>query len=222
MSHELIKQKKEIIKLRKNIREKLLALKIGKSESDREFKESYQQLIDPINSIVEHVKETKNKIKQELKEENYKIENKQDDKEEAKSDDDQEFKDAYDESAHFNTLEDLKKHIRNTKDQHFSNKYDHVFGIKYDSNDNKLKLGAEEIKIQGKDIIINGKSFNGTSGLYNLLFLKDPKNFTKNDNVHYISLLKLSKVIYLNNDPTQRIKGNASKKYTDVIKPFFF
>lgn len=117
--------------------------------------------------------------------------------------------------------DDLNEHINKTINSKYNSAYDHVFGISYNPNTKQLLLGPEVIEIQGKNLILNGKQFEGTPGLYNLLFLKDPKHFTKNDNLNYIAMLKLSKVIYLNNDPSQRIKGNSSKKYIEIIKPYF-
>lgn len=231
-----VQQKNLIIKLRKNIKEKLMALKLNKSENDREFKETYAPLINPLNTFVQNVnnkKSTSSKNNLQTKQEhlnNYKIKSnkikyEKDDTDAQIESENDEFEDTFEtfnQTSDEVQLNKLQTHVLNTQNPKNNKTYDHVFGRSYNPNTKQLMLGAEGvIEIQDNDIILNGTRFNGTSGLYNLLFLKDPKQFTKQDNNQYVSMLKLSKAIYLNNNPSMRIKGNTSKKYMETIRPYF-
>lgn len=56
----------------------------------------------------------------------------------------------------------------------FDNKkeFDTTTGIRHDKNTNNWKIGSSTVEINEKDLIIDGKLYRGTPGLYELSFKK--------------------------------------------------
>lgn len=97
-------------------------------------------------------------------------------------------------------------------------KIDHVFGPNY-TYDDVLMLGKEPIKFDNDNIVINNIPFEGTPGLFELIFMKEPDKYTYTDKDlrAYSDILKLTKVhIHF---ASGRIKSSKSVKYNKIIKP---
>lgn len=97
------------------------------------------------------------------------------------------------------------------------------YDITYGPNvvEGNLLMGASKMNIdeQTSDIYINGERFKSTPGLYELIFLKRPTNFTNIDRRMYTHILNLTNVAREGFSSTGRIKSNRSYKYTHIIKP---
>ena len=83
---------------------------------------------------------------------------------------------------------------------------DTKFGIT-SKGDNKFYMGDRSIKIDGNDIIVldnDGnvdKTYKGTPGLWELIALQKPKNYTDEDKVNYKNLLLKTNSIYRDYNP---------------------
>ncbi len=99
-------------------------------------------------------------------------------------------------------------------------KHDGIFGIYNENKD--FKIGSKVIHINGNDIEVAGKHYQGTEGLWALLTKKDPKNFSDIDLYHYKKILFDTNALYQNNDPTaDRPKSSRSSKWHDLLKPMW-
>lgn len=109
-------------------------------------------------------------------------------------------------------------------DGFFTNRenYDENFGARFDFQTNRLFIGNKEIHIgDNNELIVDNRPYQGTKGLYELVFLKKPHGFTKSDLKHYKEILEYSSAHRRNYEPEGQIKGNRHSKYTSIIKPLF-
>ena len=102
---------------------------------------------------------------------------------------------------------------------------DAQFGIYYDLSSEHLKIGSEPINFDYDDIIMSGKRFKGTEGLWKLLTYKGLvklDEFTKNDWENYKAILLTSNSLYQKNDPSsRRPKSSGGQKWKLMIKPIW-
>lgn len=96
--------------------------------------------------------------------------------------------------------------------------YDNAYGIKPIEGSVDFKIGKETVKIDGNNLIIDGKQYIGTKGLWKLLTLKNPGNVSTIDNDNYKKIMLQTKA-FLKDDGN--IKSNRGKKYETFIKPIY-
>lgn len=130
----------------------------------------------------------------------------------------EEYLDQYDGLAR-NYIEDM---FRNTK-----NDFDHHYGIRYTPENNKFEIGNAEINFVGEDIVIKLPSneefeYEGTPGLYELLFKKTPLGIREQDRKNYKDILERTNAARRNYKPNEQIQGTASKKYSNTVKQLLF
>ena len=97
---------------------------------------------------------------------------------------------------------------------------DKSFGIYPEKN--KLKIGSKYLKFEGDNIIIDGKEYPGTEGLWELIVSKEPQEgkYTEDDYINYINLLIQTNTIYQGNNPNNtNPKSSSSKKWDKLISP---
>lgn len=102
------------------------------------------------------------------------------------------------------------------------NKFDHHYGIIHDLETDKLYLGLtlKPVNLIGKDVRVEGITYPGTPGLYELLFKKEPISYKKDDLDNYMDILKRTNAYRKNYDANEQIIGNNSTKYTTIIGPY--
>ena len=105
---------------------------------------------------------------------------------------------------------------------------DNQFGIYYDEETEKLKVGSQQIQFDYDDIILpqsGGRRFKGTPGLWKLLTHKGEIKsdaFTTSDWKSYKDMLLLTNSIHQNNDPNSRCpKSSRGQKWKKMIKPIW-
>lgn len=96
---------------------------------------------------------------------------------------------------------------------------DHVYGVYFRGNDNTLMIGNSPIQFDNDDIIINGTKYEGTPGLYELIFMRIPDSFiySEEDLNVYAAILKSTNA----HKHLDRIKSNKGYKYINIIKKLF-
>ena len=97
---------------------------------------------------------------------------------------------------------------------------DRSFGIYPEKN--KLKIGSKYLKIEGDNIIIDKIPYPGTSGLWELIVSKNPKEgiYSEDDYINYINLLIQTNTIHRNNNPNSPYpKSSSSEKWNKLISP---
>lgn len=101
---------------------------------------------------------------------------------------------------------------------------DSQFGIYYDEESEKLKIGSEEITFKYDDIIVvsSGERFKGTQGLWKLLTSKgfiQKDSYTLEDWEAYKKLLITTNSLFQKNNPsTRRPKSSQGQKWKLLIK----
>ena len=99
---------------------------------------------------------------------------------------------------------------------------DTTFGIRKEKGHHYI--GNKHVIVDDNDIIIseNGERFEGTSGLWNLLMSKNPKNFTDKDYDNYKDLMIMTGALHRNNDKDNPYpKGSASTKWRKLLSPIW-
>ena len=96
---------------------------------------------------------------------------------------------------------------------------DSIFGIY--NKDQRFFIGSKPVKIIGNDFEIDGKKYNGSPGLWELITKKEPENFTNDDLQNYKRILISTDALYQNNDSTSdKPKSSKSTKWA-LVKPFW-
>ena len=97
---------------------------------------------------------------------------------------------------------------------------DKFYGIY--AEDGNFKIGDKKITIEKDNIIIDDLTFVGTPGLWELITLKNPENYTGEDLTNYQRLVILINTAYRNNDPFQNYpKQSRGIKWKNIIKPIW-
>jgi hypothetical protein len=106
-------------------------------------------------------------------------------------------------------------------DQNFKTQLDRKYGIRSDGN--RWVLGDSPIAIKNDKIIIKGKTFQGTPGLYELLFLIEPheNSYNEDDLVVYKEMLETTNAHRQGYVEDNQINSNKGKKYKNIIKKLF-
>ena len=95
---------------------------------------------------------------------------------------------------------------------------DKTFGL-YAEN-KKFKIGDKPVTIRDNNIIIEGKIYIGTPGLWELITSNNPKIFNEDDYINYRDLLIQTNTVYRGNDPNKtNPKSSKSEKWEKLIKP---
>ena len=238
----------EIARTRKAIRKKYRALKVADDTSARLFSKAFKPLITPLESIDKNIKKEwpkKEEIKwmktdlDDIDEDTY---NKKDFEEDEDNSINHSIENSLDEmdlkeypslNESMNRRVNLSQSIRDEQPAgtpvHLgpygrsylsfmhTNDYDTTYGPHMDKD--TLKLGKYDVTLQpNDDIRIGDRTFDASSGLYSLLFEKDPKFYSPEDLDNYKTILELTKT-HLRRDG--KIKANLGQKYRNVIQKLF-
>ena len=95
---------------------------------------------------------------------------------------------------------------------------DKVFGLNKENK--RFKIGDKQIKIKGDNIIIDDVEYEGTPGLWELIMLDTPQNFTDEDFINYGELLIQTNAIRQKNNPNKP-KSSRSYKWNKIISPIW-
>ncbi|KYN28610.1 hypothetical protein ALC57_02002 [Trachymyrmex cornetzi] len=97
---------------------------------------------------------------------------------------------------------------------------DVVYGVYF--NDEGTMLGDKRITLhKNDDIIIDGKRYDGTACLYELIFMKFPNEsiFTDDDVHTYRSILLTTNAHKRGHSPSNQVMGSKGYKYKNIIAP---
>ena len=97
---------------------------------------------------------------------------------------------------------------------------DKTFGLH--AKNKKFHIGNKPVTIKDNDIIIDGRIYTGSPGLWELITSKDPKNFTEEDYEKYMGLLVQTDTIYQdNNSNNTKPKSSGGSKWNKLISPIW-
>jgi hypothetical protein len=192
------KLKQDIISSSKAIRKKYKQLKMSKSKHQEELMETFKPIVEPMHKL----------LKQQL----YKKDN---------------------ETENTSELETRIEKLRTKEWGIFASKYlllhlssntnnlDTTYGIRFDGT--SLQLGDSTMLINKDKIFINNQEYQGTEGLYELLFMKKPdKNiYNEHDLQVYKNLVEKTNAHKQNYNVSNKLRHNKGYKYVGIIKPMF-
>lgn len=112
-----------------------------------------------------------------------------------------------------------RKYIREMLTNETKKEFDHQYGIRHDPVLEKFYIGDSSLKINGTDIIVKNKTYKGTKGLYELLFKKNPQDYTPEEEKLYIEIVKKTNAHKRYYKANKQIAGTKSKKYKKIIAP---
>lgn len=192
-----------IKKIKDTIRKKHRTLKNRLSQSERDVEIKFKPLIEPIKQLMEK------KIKIEKQEQGLE-EEEEEELEEPNTD-----WSAYITSNNigYKVGEYLKKFIADDVGD-----YDLTYGIKWNNITNEWKLGQHTVTFQGDNFVIDSVTYPATDGLLQLVFMKEPVNYNKNDLDTYKNILIQTKA-HLKSDG--KVNSNSGFKYKNIIKKLF-
>lgn len=98
---------------------------------------------------------------------------------------------------------------------------DTTYGIRKDENSSNFHIGNEIVEIMNDDITVDGKTYTGTVGLWELLTLKSPKDYTEEDLANYKEILVKTSAHKKGYAPNASLSSNRYEKYTKIIAPLF-
>ena len=97
---------------------------------------------------------------------------------------------------------------------------DKTFGLH--AKNKKFHIGDKPVTIKNNDIIIEGKKYDGSPGLWELITSNNPQKFTEEDYLNYINLLLQTNTIYQGNDPKNtKPKSSGGSKWNNLIGPIW-
>jgi hypothetical protein len=86
----------------------------------------------------------------------------------------------------------------------------------------KFYIGDTQIRIDGDDIIVGDRVYQGTPGLWELIVSKTPSDeiYTINDKEKYIDMLMSTNALKRNYNPNEaHPKSSRSLKWVNLLKP---
>lgn len=209
--------KQQIIKISNDIRKKFNALKLNRDVQDETLSHLYKPITQQLNDIVQNTKRNENiDESMNIKDESTKI------KDESNDSSIKSKRKSADTIKTF--IDEYPSIVRPYVNQYFNNKHkiDTSYGLNYNIETAIWSMGncIVNFEFETGDIIVDGKhKFDGTPGLYNLLFFKDVPNPSKEDLPNYVKILKLTNAHRCNYDPKERVRGSKLIKYQKIIKP---
>lgn len=94
---------------------------------------------------------------------------------------------------------------------------DDYFGISV-NKENEYMMGDKVIELSGNDIIVDDVTYTGTPGLWNLILLKKPMDFTEEDMEDYKKLVKQTNVITNPHNQRPNSRPKLTYKWKHIFK----
>lgn len=96
---------------------------------------------------------------------------------------------------------------------------DQTYGVQYDRKTSKFLIGNDKLSFNNQYISLGDEEikFPTKPGILQLLFLKNPDNYTDEDLKQYGEILEKSSVHRRNFQPDGLIRGGTSEKYKNIV-----
>jgi hypothetical protein len=226
----------EIVKSQEAIRKKFKKLKLNAEASREYLKSSLKPITEPLNTIVKSNAAVENIAKR--------LETKEQEDKQIDTDHDMtnyfDSENDGDETLHYDSQQEEEEEVGGEKkkqeeqkveidpllesffklhsDDMYADDLDKKYGIRSDGN--RWLLGNSPIAVQGDKIIIKNKAYQGSHGLYELLFLKKPNDqiYNKKDLETYKEMLLATNAHKQQYSQHKPINSNKSNKYNFIIK----
>ena len=200
---------KEFLELKKNIRDNFLSERTGEQQLQTDLSKFYRPITETQKATAREITEGLKPIREGIEKLPQAIQPiGEATGEEEEEDEEEEEEELVGEIAY----EFLNKPYRDT-----------TFGIRKEKDHHYI--GNKHVIVDGNDIIIrkNGERFKGTSGLWELITSKTPKNYTERDYDNYEDLMIMTNALHRNNDEDNpHPKGSGSNKWKNLLSPIWY
>ena len=122
-------------------------------------------------------------------------------------------------SSYLNNLAELPRRYLKFLTSSSTN-VDNASGVRFDPDSQSWKLGIRPVNFEGNNLLIGDKLYDGTPGLYSLLFEKSPTHYDTEDLKVYKDILKYTRAHYDNYGSGRKITTTGTK-YNEIIKIVF-
>lgn len=238
---------KEIKSLSDSIRRKNRALRLGISERDRFLETTFKPVIDPLKQVsqklgkvtegelilpittsdVEHeeINDSEEQIEDETDEEDKTLEQIEHERRKDTSEEDEFLENDPSNISRLGT--DIKykgdlsrKYVLKMLQSAIPNRKYHVYGARLEGQG--LMIGNSRLDIDDEDnIIVGDKRYNGTQGLFELIFKQKPVKYNHHDLSTFKQILVNTNAHKKNYESLLPIHRNTSVKYKNIISKLF-
>ena len=201
---------KEFLELKKNIQDNFLSERTGEQQLQTDLSKFYRPLTETQKATAREITEGLKPIREGIEKLPQAIQPLGEAPEE-EEDEEEEVEEEEDESVGEIARHYLNKQYRDT-----------TFGIRKKKGHHYI--GHKHVIVDGNDIIIrkNGERFKGTSGLWELITSKIPKDYTERDYDNYEDLMIMTNALHRNNDEDNpHPKENRSNKWRNLLSPIW-
>ena len=203
---------KEFLELKKNIRDNLLSERTGEQQLQADLSKFYKPITETQKATAREITEGLKPIREGIE----KLPQAMQPLGEASGE-------ASGEATEEEEEEDDEEFVGEIAYEFLSKPFsDKTFGIRKEKGHHYI--GNKHVIVDDNDIIISesGEKFKGTSGLWNLLMSKNPKNFTDKDYDNYKDLMIMTNALHRNNDENNPYpKGSGSTKWRKLLSPIW-
>ena len=202
---------KEYLELKKKIKSNFLSERIGEQQLQTDLSKFYKPITETQKATAREITEGLKPIREgieKLPEAIQPLGKATEEEEEEEKEEEEDYKEEVGEIA-FKYLNKINR--------------DKVFGIREEKGHHYI--GDKHIIIYDNDIIIkdSGKILKGTTGLWELIMSKNPKNFTEVDYDNYRYLITTSKVLHRDDNPKNPYpKASKGLKWIFLLRPIWF
>ena len=197
---------KEYLELKKKIKSNFLSERIGEQQLQTDLSKFYKPITETQKATAREITEGLKPIREGIEKLPEAIQPFGEEEEE------EEEKEEEDESVGEIAKDYLSMEFRDKK-----------FGIRKEKGHHYI--GKTHVIIKDNDIVIpeTGERLEGTTGLWELIMSKNPKNFTEMDYDNYRYLITTSKVLHRGNNPKNPYpKASGSFKWVYLLRPIWF
>ena len=203
---------KEFLELKKNIRDNLLSERTGEQQLQADLSKFYRPITETQKATAREITEGLKPIREGIEKLPQAIQpigeatgEATEEEEEEEEEDDEEF------------VGEIAYEFLNKP---FSDK---TFGIRKEKGHHYI--GNQHVIIKDNDIFLPkyNERFEGTTGLWELIMSKNPKNFTDKDYDNYDVLMVITNALHRNNDEdNHHPKGSGSTKWKKLLSPIWY
>ena len=210
---------KEYLELKKNIWDNLLSERTGELELQTDLSKFYRTITETQKATAREITEGLKPIREGIEKLPQAITfpptqplGEAPEEEEDKEEEEEEVEEEEDES-----VGEIARHYLNKKYR------DTMFGIRKEKGHHYI--GNKHVIVDDNDFIIakDGDRFKGTDGLWELITLREPVDFDKEDKDEYERLMVKTNALHREYDPSNpRPRGSMGKKWKNILGPIWY
>ena len=205
---------KEYLELKKNIRDNFLSERIAEQQLQTDLSKFYRPITETQKATVREITEGLKPIREGIEKLPEAIQPIGEATEEEEEEDDEEDEE---EEGEDESVGEIARHYLNKQYR------DITFGIRKEKGHHYI--GNKHVIVDDNDIIIakDGDRFKGTDGLWELITLREPVNFDKEDEDEYERLMVKTNALHREYDPSNpRPRGSMGKKWKNILGPIWY